>query len=250
MKEERKKKHEEFHIELFISLFNKKYPRCPIRPCKNSQIVPDGLIKSPDGLIGIEHTKLFKRRPQSEGIQDKILYKSQLICEKNGIPPIEVKVLFAQNSKHLVQKNIDSISRALAECIKAYVSDKKIVLSGKGIPLGLVKIHILPAVLNGKQRLLKHRLLPIRASQVKINAINEIQNRIVNKNNKYKQYIKNCGCKEVWLLIVADRSKPSQCFNISEETINNTYESIFDRTFYLEIMHEQLEELNCNKPIS
>ena len=64
---------------------------------------------------------------------------------------------------------------------------------------------------------------------VQTNLIKEIQNILDNKNMRIKAYLKNC--EKCWLLIVADSNFSSANFDPDIETINQKYNSHFERSF-------------------
>ncbi len=229
---------------------------------------PDFLIHTPEHTLGIEHTLLFKEpikrvAPQQaiEGTQNKILKKAQIICNKTNIPPVIAHVIFDNkkrfNSESVLEtinfkrEEINYISSELASCIIQYYnknSNKK--ESSELFTLncdieGINKVFINLGIQQGKSVLKTHQWKSVSPGWPRKDFIKEMQERINEKNKKHFEYLEKC--QECWLLIVADRSKPSQSFQINQATKQYTYESYFNTVFYFEIMEKDLTRLSCKK---
>jgi hypothetical protein len=100
---------------------------------------------------------------------------------------------------------------------------------------------VIRGTLEGTTWLQNHRWYEIKASWVNRNFVSELQACIDRKSDKYYDYRKNCtGC---WLLIVTNKNKDSQAFEITREILQNKYGSRFERSFYLEVFFKELYEL-------
>ena len=106
-------------------------------------------------------------------------------------------------------------------------------------------INVIRGTFNGIVWLRDHHWQEVRASWVNRNFVSELQTCINRKNSKYQEYRKNCN--ECWLLIVTNRSKDSQAFEITEETLQWKYISEFERTFYMEVLFRELHELSTKR---
>jgi len=118
-----KKNIEKLHFAYFKECCKEFPPSINIEHDDN----PDFLIKHSSGVLGIEHTRLFKvtkhpNAPQAlEFFRQQIVESAQKCCEKD-IPPLFVNVWF--NFNQVVPKNkkieIERISSALAEFVKKW----------------------------------------------------------------------------------------------------------------------------------
>jgi len=252
-KESIKKFREKFHFNVFKRLFKE----FPLDDIETDISRPDFIVKLQNGSLGIEHTELFKNDFAKLGLssrarygnQEKIIKKARIQCEKNVVPPIWVRVRFSGSNENYNRNDIERISESLASCIENHVSEAKSKIILKSDDLHKVlpevsRIDVISRFINGTEWLSEHRWEIVSASWVKMDFIDELQQCIEKKNKLYSDYRKQCN--ECWLLIVADRSNPSQGFDISEKTLKYSYKSKFDRIYYLEIMHDHLVQLKSS----
>lgn len=249
----KQKNKEQFHFDLFKKL-HKQLPNGILHhQCKQK---PDFLIEHSKGILGIEHTEIFKNKSPSqpytpqeeEGFLKKIIDKAKIICEQKKVPALQVKVWF-NPIKHITGNKAQSkLSQSLAELIESWNKKNSYpheLLKPKSQIPEIFQIDIRRGTFDGQTWLTSHRWTKEGSGWVKRDFINELQKCIDEKNDKYEKYRKNC--EECWLLIVADRSNPAQCFDIDfcGEVKTHSYYSKFDQTFYMEVMHEHLVKLNC-----
>lgn len=247
-KNEIKKAKEKFHFEIFKRLFT-EFPVSDIDTCREN---PDFLVDSLYGIIGIEHMQVFEDETIKDpfmsankyGDQEKILKKAKIICEKKKIPPLWVRVLFSISNLQYTRKDVERIGKSLADCIEKKCvqnpSTDEVILRKDELP-EIPEIQRIDIVKG-----LGYQWWQVISAQwVKREFIKEMQKCINDKNSLYAKYRKHC--EQCWLLIVADRAHPSQCFELSEKTAKHTYKSAFDRTFYLDLRFEQLVQLSCTK---
>jgi hypothetical protein len=89
--------------------------------------------------------------------------------------------------------------------------------------------------------LTKHHWSVPDSGWVQMDFIPELQRTINEKNRKHARYRQRCD--ECWLLIVASGGRPSGLFEPSAETKNHLYQSLFERTFFMEAFGGTLVEL-------
>jgi hypothetical protein len=259
MTDNRQTKDEDFHFDLFRKLYEQKFGKTfPYGEVSHKTAQkPDFLINGANSVIGIEHTELFKNKspdkpysPQKEEVfRKKIISDAQKLCERNGIPPIQVNVFF-NSLKHICGNKAQfDLSKSIAKSVGRRCNtkkDEKFTL--KNPELGLPEIYqirVIRGTLNGETWLTSHRWQEARASWMNRRFVSELQESIDRKNDRYKEYRKKC--EECWLLIVVNRSKDSQAFEITEEMLQHKYSSEFDRTFYMEVIIKDLYELTTAK---
>jgi hypothetical protein len=180
-----------------------------------------------------------------ESFRQQIVESAQKSCEKD-IPPLLVKVWF--NFNQVVPKNrkpeIKRISRALAELVKRWHQEnpsRKYEILKPHMNISEFYSISITRAWNGKLGLPYHLWDVEGPARVQNLTIEKIQSCISEKNCRYEQYLKKCD--ECWLLIAVDIFKDSQSFEIPGR-INHTFESKFERVFYMDASHRKdLREL-------
>jgi hypothetical protein len=180
-----------------------------------------------------------------ESFRQQIVESAQKSCEKD-IPPLLVKVWF--NFNQVVPKNrkpeIKRISRALAELVKRLHQEnpsRKYEILKPHMNISEFYSISITRAWNGKLGLPYHLWDVEGPARVQNLTIEKIQSCISEKNCRYEQYLKKCD--ECWLLIAVDIFKDSQSFEIPGR-INHTFESKFERVFYMDASHRKdLREL-------
>ena len=216
---------------------------------------PDFLIKHDSGVLGIEHTQLFKitkhpNAPQAlESFRKQIVEAAKKYCEKD-IPPLFIEVWFDFNQ--VVPKNrkqeIKEISESLADFVKKWHQQNPSESFAHfryppEIP-SIFQICITHAW-NGKAGLPYHLWTVEGPAVVHDFTIEKVQSCVNEKNARYEEYLKRCD--ECWLLIAVDRFRNSQSFEVPDR-INHRFESKFERVFYMDISHRKdLRELLINR---
>lgn len=262
--EKQKKAEEEFHLKIF----QKCYPDFPTGKINISE-TPDFLVKTSRNVIGIENTMLFKQEIEEafslqsiESTYRKILDNACEIYKKSGLPPVKVQVLFSNFKKikksgfvraGFARGQVNQVSHQLGQRVIDYsrrhqntnFSELTRLISDEENIEGISNIFVSLNIFNGINTLRNNRWLPIQSNSVKTDCINEIQNSIDKKNKKYQNYLKKSD--ECWLLLVANRNNPSQSFRIGKKAKQHVYDSLFERTFFLEIEHKDLVQLKCRK---
>lgn len=212
---------------------------------------PDFLIKHSKGILGIEHTQLFKIKkhpnaPQAlEAFRNQIIESSRNICEKDT-PPLYVQVWFNFNQRVPLnrKKEIQRISMSLAEFVKKWHKENPNEFFQEfRNPNEISEVYqmIITHIGDGWAGLPNHRWT-VEAPAVVYNfTIEHIQNCITEKNDRYEDYIKSCN--NCWLLITFNAFKNSQSFEMPKQ-INHKFESKFERIFILDTSHrKELKEL-------
>lgn len=93
---------------------------------------PDVLVKTQEGFLGIEHTRLYRGAlKEQESLNQRIVDRARESYEVSGGPPLYVNVLFDPNIR-LGVKDIDSIASSLHGLVCRYVPDVGGALALKG----------------------------------------------------------------------------------------------------------------------
>lgn len=156
----KQKNKEQFHFDLFKELYKQLPDGEEHHQCGQK---PDFLIRHSSGILGIEHTEVFKNKspnqaclPQKqEGSLRKIVDDARIICEEKGIPPFYVNVWFDTSIKHTQMKKpeAEKISQSLAELIESWykeTSNSSDVLNPQSKLPEIFRINITRGGVNGQ----------------------------------------------------------------------------------------------------
>lgn len=192
---------------------------------------PDVLVKTPAGIWGIEHTRLYRgSMKEQESLEQKIIDRAKKMYVSSGAPSLYVTVSFDSNFR-LTVKDIDLIAANLNDIVCRYIPNvgENFELEGwKFIPR-----RFSPAITT----IFINRPYPScelswdveRGGVVPDLASDQIRETIQGKEPKLGDYLSRCS--KVWLLIVADGFAPSSDFSSSDEVKKQVYKSSFDRIF-------------------
>lgn len=205
---------------------------------------PDVLVKTREGFLGIEHTRLYwGSLKEQESLEQRIVDRAKEMYEVSGGPPLYVNVLFDPNVRLRV-KDIDSIASSLYGLVCRYVPNvgERVDLEG----WRFVSRGFSPAVtmifLDRPSASCEMAWGVGRGGVVPDLPSDSIRERIQDKESKKARYLGKCS--KVWLLIVEDGFSPSSYFDISDEVKSENYKSTFDRIFLFRNFSREVIELN------
>jgi len=220
---------------------------------------PDFLIDLEGRKVGIEVTELFIRsnkseahpRPEgelllqaAESTTNLIVSKARKIYLDAGNPPVLSTIVFSNRSTldkkkghqiaKLIASQIQSMSLKNSQVVNWRPSDDK----NEKHPLSesVVLIHAL-----GVPELRFARWTVARAGFVVTLAPRHLQaviDKKANKINDYKKY-----AEEIWLLTVADRTRPSQNLSVAPDFPLESVSSPFTKTYYYGYAAEEVIDL-------
>lgn len=255
--EKRKDNHERFHLDVFSAL-----QRLPGDELSRQDLFqkPDFLFQCGESIIGIEHTEIKKIRStqgilslaQLKGTHRGIVRKAEQLAVEQGLPPLHVKVNFHDLYHRFQPKEKQQAIQGLFNTVKKNLDKIMEMETGNSVKIdspnpfvGISLIYVTPGTANGKVWLNHHRWEIMEPGVVSIGFIPELQDAITKKNKIYTEYLKRCD--QCCLLVVADRTKADQKFEFTPDMQENIYESEFEKTYYMEIAHRFLTELNTKK---
>jgi hypothetical protein len=237
---EKQKQRERFLLDRFlehrgISPTNIKQPDPPD---------PDFLIDIDGRKVGIELTRVFVRpdkhpRPvkeplpqEVESITNWIVSRARKIYFDAECPPVLARIVFS-NRITLDKKKGDQIAKLIAGRIQRMgIQNSQVIWrSSEGErEEALLSKSVVSIYAHGVAKLHLARWIVARAGFVHTLTAKHLQDRIDSKAKKINGYKKNT--EEIWLLIVADRTLPSQKFMLSPSFPLDSLSSRFARTFY------------------
>jgi hypothetical protein len=236
-----KKRHERFLLDRFLER-QEITPTC-IHPFES----PDFLIELEGRKVGIELTELFKRSNRSEAhpqlkdkpllqavesITDLIVSKARKIYFDAGNPPVQSTILFSDQLT-ADKKKADQIAELIAGLIQSMsLQDSEEVSWGLsedeyGHPLSelvdTIHTYRVPECRFAHWTVGRPGLVAPLTPKHLQEVIGEKAKRL----DAYKKH-----AKEIWLLIVADCTHPSQMFYVAPDFPLGLVSSPFTKTFY------------------
>lgn len=237
-----KKQHERFLLDRFLELQG-------ISPtCIEESDPPDFLIDLEGRTVGVEVTELFIRSKKSgahtqpqgepllqaaESITNLIVSKAWEIYFHAGKPPVQSTIWFSDRIT-LDKKKGDQIAELIANQIQTMSPQNSQAAVWRSSedenaenPLSesVVLMHALGVPDRRFARWTVAR--PGLVATLTPKHIQEVIDKKAKKINSYKK-----KAEEVWLLIVADRTRPSQKFSVMPDFPLSSISSPFARTFY------------------
>jgi hypothetical protein len=227
---------------------------------RNVQQKPDFLFKQGDRTFGIEHTELKKTRSSVDtpsvaklkGTQRNIVRKAMKMAQGASLPPMQVIVWFHDNFFRYPQGGREAalalfrVIKCNLDLIEATESTNSIEIAPPEPSVGISQIYARIGRAFGKKWLDEQRWLVSELGFVTFDFAAELQTAIDNKNVQIDAYLSNCD--ECWLLVVADRFRGDQRYELTDKLEQHTFVSMFHRTFFLEVVFRLLKELHTQPP--
>lgn len=198
---------------------------------------PDFMLSFPDGEVGVEVTELLKtdhpdappERAQ-ESIADQIIRKAQQLYEQKGGLPVNVSVIF--NPGNDLRKALrDELADAIASLIQIQsIKDGETFRwdsKERGVqlpnPVSYIQALGVPSLDYA------HWTVP-RAGWVAPLTSEALSERISAKAAKLTTY--QNSARRVWLIVVTDRTRPSQMFEHRGSFDSSALKHPFERAYY------------------
>lgn len=234
---------ERFQLDQFLKIF----PHAPVgQPKKTTH--PDFIIRTSDGVLGIELTQLYKtgqnynsQPRQIEAFREKIVSLAKdIYSSKNAAPP-DVGVLFSEialtDAKVTARKLVAVIEKLAsgdeAQCV---VTHDEMDMPQE---FSIIRFNRVPSHVNCLWTVVQSGWIPDLDKST-------IQTAISKKNEKIAQYRKYAD--ELWLLLVMDQIYLSSSFQIPDSIIAHTYDSAFNKTILFSCIDKKWRSLNTTAP--
>ena len=244
--DEKKRRREKFLLERFLE-------QRGIKPRNVEQLLPpnpDFLINLDGRMVGIEITEIFIQPDKSNKYQrvtDELLLQ-EIDSIKDQIVSEAQKIYFETNSTlvlaTIVFSHVPRVKKKSKQIAKLIADKVRDMVSGNTSDV----VHWWPDVLDNETHLLSEavaaihicrvperrfaRWEPTKAGVVTNLTPEHLQDRIDLKAQKLSNYRKNNEFSEIWLLMVADRTRPSQKLHRRLDPPLLSVSSPFDKTFY------------------
>ncbi len=239
--DERKRQRERFLLDRFLE-------RKGITPQKVDQLTPpdpDFIIKIDGRMVGVELTEIFKQFDKStthlreteelllqtvESFTDQIVSDARRIYFKASNVPVQAKILFSQITR---RQNRRDLAELLANKICNMLSEKVDIWSAATDDGPQLLIDGVSRIFICKVREKRFAHWNVMRPGIAANLTPELlQERIDHKAQKLNGYSENKKLEEIWLLLVADRTHPSQMLHHGSDFPSESLSSPFDKTFY------------------
>ena len=231
--------------KFLFKIFQEKYQT--FKNFKHTDM-PDFLVFNNSETIGIEFTEVYKQSKkdgktsrENEAIKERVLNNAKRMCIKEKIPPLHVGIIFTNS----ISKNREKfITEELFKIIKNnYPTERGTVDIDNGINSHIPN-EFYSIIISNITGVKSHFWDSVEASSVVTNFSDQLQNTIDRKAKRLKEYLKKCD--RCWLVITALGNNSSSFYEYSKDMEKSSYNSPFEKVFFMEAFTKDLRELNCN----
>ena len=240
-KKQRNKDQERRYVEVFKGAFP-GFPAGELLADENQER-PDVIVANAQGNIGIEVTRMLHepmKREESEG--QAMVDEARSLYEKRGLPNLHVSVFLGARPA-FTRQNRKTFAAALAELVAANIPAANDLAE---LENGWDAADVFPFEIHSVS-ILRHPVLTRnywtvpQAGWILENFPQLLQEKIAKKEASIRGY--DADCTALWLLVVAEHRGPSSFFAPSGATLARSYDSSFDRVFFLELLQRKVFEL-------
>jgi hypothetical protein len=259
----RNKQEEKYHLERFAESFS-EFPDGIRDYAETSADKPDLMVHALEGIIGIEHTRLFRipdsttniTMQEQEALQNRIVAKAHEAYQAAGGRAAYLCVYFDDrvplrpNDVPTYSDKLTDAMRIVEAEIGSGIESDFLIENWKynqrfpnGLPPGIRSLHFNYVSKPGFE------LWDVaRSTAVPSLTQEQIQAKIDEKEKRLDEYRNRCNqvsrCYQVWLLIVFDSSAPSSHFDTPTEVLTTSYKSNFDRVFLMNLFSNSILPLS------
>ena len=242
----RKKEIEQAQLQRFRECWP-GFPTGEIEP----QEEPDFLVRAGDTTIGIELRDYLcdevegKGSPskRQESLRSLTVANAAQEYESQGLPPVDVSVLWndqlpltSRGAKNLISRLLELVIQNLPRF------GSRIFLGYPGPEWRNLPAEIIALWIDRCRDQRQNFWASHGGGAIPQVGITDIEQAIRLKEKKLPTYRR--AADEVWLLVVASGFTPSGFCSIAPELVNHSFETSFDRLFFLQYADRQALELN------
>lgn len=213
--------------------------------------VPDFIIRTPSGILGIEVTNYYiptpangRPRQEQESLRSQVLEKAKALHAEFLNKPFRVSVFF--NCYSPIRKSqVSDIARRLAALVSNHRPSlwERIDVQWED---GLSTLPELAALaITGYPDDMNSEWVAPDANYLPNVTTEEIQRIVDDKTNRSSDYPREVASK--WLLIVLDGFAMSSTAKITPELIAHPFKGKFERLFLFENFGSRYHELSCTQ---
>jgi hypothetical protein len=235
------KEFELFYLEKFKENF-KNFPQGDVCPDER----PDFLLKTTNGVIGIELTHFYRQTPdgrlplqQRESVRRKIISEAKFIYDESGFAPVYVHVHFGFNFccrsseiKRVAERLVQIVGCSmLAHAQTTVVRRDEIQLPGIDL------LHI-------KKPIMAKSYWSAPLASFVPNLLPDQLQDILDRKSRYCENYRS-KCDQTWLVIAMDRFRASSFALVPESTKHHVYSHSFDSAFLFLYNYTDEQEAPC-----
>jgi hypothetical protein len=212
---------------------------------------PDFLVNTGQGYVGIEHTQWFRESDNSNGspmraresTEDKVLRLASSRHEARGLPPVWVNVLWTLRDRTTTSR-VPELANELADLVEVCLPEQggEVAIKYPHPAWGSLPPEVSYLSVRRNKVSPKNLWVSTRGAFIPTLTPLDLQNRIEEKEGKLTSYRQKCS--QVWLLIVANGLEPSTFGELAPEIEEFSFETSFDRVFFLHHADELVVELS------
>lgn len=229
---------------IHFHLFQKEYPSFQKYVHGDN---PDFLVTCGSEILGIEFTEIYKEEQvddiplrQFEARKDEIVESAEQKAINSKLPPLYVSVHFgrtvakerkmgaAEDLFQIVKNNCPPEGGSIELDFNDSIPDE----------FHAIHIHSIPGTK-------KHFWQRPDASWINSDFSGQLQNIILAKAGKLPRYLERCS--KCWLVIAALGVTGSSLYEFSDPMGQHSYNSPFEKVFFLDAFSGHLKELHLNK---
>ncbi len=224
----------------YLEIVRRALDDFPVGDIKDTDERPDFLVNSPECVLGLEITRIYRNAepgsppPQSQDAErDRVVERTQTLAENRGLCPLIADVYF-DSQWTIGKQDRDSIAKSLVDLVAAHLpaTDEHLTLENRH-PLTAEFPPQVEAISMWRFKSLKSHLWQVGdAGIVNEDFAPELRRIIMDKNANVPVY--RTRCDKCWLVIVADWRGPSAFFEISDRMSGESYETDFNRVYFLD----------------
>jgi hypothetical protein len=228
----------------FVEILTEKLDAFPPGKLIDSES-PDFLVATPEGVIGIEVTKIHHADEcrQHESECRSLVDAACRLYESESTIPLEVKVHFGRCTQ-FNKRNRGKFARILANLVLTNIPqpDSWIDLENNWENPGFFPYEIVGLSIIRLSAFRRNFWSVPSAGFFQEDFAPKIEAIITTKEHAISTY--ETDCTRRWLLIVAEGNSASTFFDPSTKTLQHSYSSSFDRIFLVEAFRRKVWELN------
>jgi hypothetical protein len=212
---------------------------------------PDFLVNTGRGYVGIEHTQWFRESDNPDGspmraresTEDKVLRLASSRHEARGLPPVWVNVLWILRERPTTSR-VPELANELADLVEACLPEQggEVTIKHPHPAWGALPPEVSYLSVRRNKVSPKNLWVSTRGAFIPTLTPLDLQNRIEEKEGKLASYRQKCS--QVWLLIVANGLEPSTFGEPAPEIEESSFETSFDRVFFLHHADKLVVELS------
>lgn len=175
--------------------------------------------------------------------QDSALQSALQSAGVEGLPPLQVRVMFRDNDVPLDEHAASYELLGFVRGAYLRIDDSKTWAFNTPELRYIERVHIHRGTHLGRPWLHRHRWSRLHINWVRVDPVAELQRTIERKAESHRRYLARCD--ECWLLIGVDEWTAPEAVAVTERALCHTYMSPFTRLYFPRNVEGSLHQLLC-----